>query len=143
MSTNQPAEAKPGLHSRNIYRNGYDFGHLAQKSPELETFLHKNEHDSLTVDYANPDAVKALNIALLIGDYGLTYWDIPDGYLCPPVPGRADYIHHLADLLAAQNTKRIPIGPSIRVIDIGVGANAIYPIVGHKAYGWTFVGSEI
>jgi len=143
MSSKNNEEAKPGLHSRNIHRNGYDFSHLALKSPELEVFLHKNEHDKLTVDYANSDAVKALNKALLISDYGLTYWDIPDGYLCPPVPGRADYMHHLADLLASQNAKRIPTGPSIRVVDIGVGANAIYPIVGHKAYGWTFVGSEI
>lgn len=30
-----------------------------------------------------------------------------------------------------------------RCLDIGVGANCIYPIIGQTEYGWTFVGSDI
>jgi 23S rRNA (adenine1618-N6)-methyltransferase len=26
-----------------------------------------------------------------------------NNYLCPPIPGRADYIHYIADLLASNN----------------------------------------
>jgi 23S rRNA (adenine1618-N6)-methyltransferase len=71
------------------------------------------------------------------------HWDIPAGYLCPPIPGRADYIHYLADLLAEGNGGAVPGGPQVRVLDIGVGANCIYPIIGHREYGWRFVGSDI
>jgi 23S rRNA (adenine1618-N6)-methyltransferase len=28
-------------------------------------------------------------------------------------------------------------------LDIGIGANCIYPIIGNAAYGWTFVGTDI
>jgi 23S rRNA (adenine1618-N6)-methyltransferase len=30
-----------------------------------------------------------------------------------------------------------------RVLDIGTGANCIYPLIGHSVYGWQFVGSDI
>lgn len=29
------------------------------------------------------------------------------------------------------------------MLDVGVGANAIYPLIGHREYGWHFVGSDI
>jgi 23S rRNA (adenine1618-N6)-methyltransferase len=68
-------------------------------------------------------------------------WDIPPGYLCPPIPGRADYVHHLADLLADGGP--IPRGATVAVLDVGVGANCIYPIIGVREYDWRFVGSDI
>jgi len=39
--------------------------------------------------------------------------------------------------------KIIPRGATIKCLDIGVGANCIYPIIGAKEYGWSFVGSDI
>lgn len=74
--------------------------------------------------------------------YGLEYWDVPAGYLCPPIPGRADYLHYIADLMASSNGRKLPKGPQIKCFDIGAGANCVYPIIGNKEYGWTFVGSE-
>lgn len=97
----------------------------------------------MTLDFADPDAVRALNRALLATQYAIAHWDIPDGYLCPPVPGRADYLHGLADLLLTCNREQIPRGAIVRALDIGVGANVVYPLVGHREYGWRFVGSEI
>jgi 23S rRNA (adenine1618-N6)-methyltransferase len=44
---------------------------------------------------------------LLISYYDIQKWDIPH-YLCPPIPGRADYIHYIADLLAESNNGIIP-----------------------------------
>ncbi|WP_370445154.1 23S rRNA (adenine(1618)-N(6))-methyltransferase RlmF [Sphingobacterium multivorum] len=73
----------------------------------------------------------------------MQHWDIPKENLCPPIPGRADYIHYIADVLARDNNGEIPKGGNIHVLDIGVGANCIYPIIGHQEYGWSFVGSEI
>lgn len=135
------APTPSGLHPRNLHQGRYDIPRLLTASPALAAFVKPGRRGDLTLDFADPAAVKALNQALLLCYYGLQYWDIPDGYLCPPVPGRADYLHHLADLL--QTGKGIPNGPTIRVLDVGVGANAIYPIVGHHTYGWSFVGADI
>lgn len=134
---------KTGLHPKNPHRFRYDFDALINAHPDLTEFVSVNEHHTQTIDFANPDAVKALNKALLISNYGIQNWDIPTGFLCPPIPGRADYIHYIADLLAASNKDSIPAGQNITGLDIGVGANCIYPIIGNSAYGWSFVGTDI
>ena len=87
--------------------------------------------------------MKALNSALLQHFYQIGHWDIPDGYLCPPIPGRADYLHYLADVLASDNGYQVPRGPNVCILDIGVGANCIYPLIGQHEYGWRFTGTEI
>jgi 23S rRNA (adenine1618-N6)-methyltransferase len=136
-----PAE-KDQLHPRNPHRAPYDFPQLRQGTPELAAFVHPNKFGNLSIDFANPAAVKALNRALLRQFYGIEHWDIPKGYLCPPIPGRADYVHYLADLLAESNGGVLPPGHEIQVLDVGVGANCIYPIIGRCEYGWHFVGSD-
>jgi len=138
-----PAAEKDGLHPRNRHRARYDFAQLVAGSPGLAPFVRPNPYQDLSIDFANPAAVKALNQALLKQFYGIAAWDLPAGYLCPPIPGRADYLHYLADLLAADNAGAVPRGPGIRVLDVGMGANCIYPILGHREYGWQFVGTDI
>ncbi|HEX5338455.1 MAG TPA: 23S rRNA (adenine(1618)-N(6))-methyltransferase RlmF [Gallionella sp.] len=137
-----PAE-KNALHPRNPHRGRYDFAQLIAVSPALAAFLATNAYGNESIDFANPAAVKALNRALLNQYYGIADWDIPAQYLCPPIPGRADYLHYLADLLADGNGGNIPRGQSVRVLDIGTGANCIYPLIGQRTYGWQFVGSDI
>lgn len=134
---------KSRLHKRNKHRGRYDFKALIKTSPELKQFVALNKYGDESVDFFNPKAVKALNKALLQHYYDIDYWDIPEGYLCPPIPGRADYIHHLAELFSNVNYGKIPTGKHIKGLDIGVGANCIYPIIGNKEYGWSFVGSDI
>lgn len=134
---------KSGLHPRNKHRERYDFKALIGSCPQLVQFVRLNEYKDESVDFFDAEAVKMLNKALLRHFYGIDYWDIPQGYLCPPVPGRADYIHHIAELLGNSNKGIIPEGKQIRCFDIGVGANCIYPIIGHKEYGWSFVGSDV
>lgn len=131
------------LHDRNPHRARYNFALLADSCPELSAFIQLNKYGNESVDFSNPAAVKTLNRALLNHFYGVSFWDIPDGFLCPPIPGRADYIHYLADLLADSNGGIIPRGKGVRVLDVGVGANCVYPIIGHQEYGWQFVGSDI
>ena len=121
----------------------YDLNLLIQDCPELADFVKLNIHNDESIDLANPDAVKLLNKALLKHYYGVQNWDIPIDYLCPPIPGRADYIHHIADLLCVNNYGKIPTGPQIKCLDIGVGANCVYPIIGNKEYGWSFIGADI
>ncbi|QIX61777.1 23S rRNA (adenine(1618)-N(6))-methyltransferase RlmF [Hymenobacter sp. BT18] len=138
-----PAPKKEGLHPRNRHQGQYDFARLIQTTPELAPFIAVNQYQTTTIDFANPIAVKTLNRALLKQFYGIAHWDIPAGYLTPPIPGRADYLHYAADVLASVNDGAVPTGRNIRVLDIGVGANCIYPIIGHREYGWKFVGSDV
>ncbi len=140
----KPVLEKLNLHPRNRHRGRYDFPQLVAALPTLKEFLIPNPFDAneLTIDFANPAGVMALNAALLKAFYGVDGWRVPPGYLCPPIPGRADYVHHAADLLAIDHGGTIPRGPAVRVLDIGVGANCIYPLIGHHEYGWRFVGSD-
>ena len=132
---------KPGLHPRNRHRSRYDLDALCAVEPQLRAFITATPAGEPTVNFADPDAVKALNKALLAHFYGVAHWDIPQGFLCPPVPGRADYIHHLADLLAETVGGEVPHQAS--VLDIGTGANCIYPLIGNHEYGWRFTGTEV
>ena len=127
---------KSNLHPRNKHREAYDFQALIIVMPELKFFVKVNEYGNESIDFFNPKAVKALNYALLKYFYQIENWEIPSNYLCPPIPGRADYIHYLADLIGTQKSE-------IRCLDIGVGANCIYPIIGVSEYNWGFVGSDI
>lgn len=136
-------EGKGQLHPRNRHQGRYDFPALLQAHPALARFVIRNPYGKPSIDFADPAAVRTFNRALLAQLYGLHHWDIPDGYLCPPVPGRADYLHGLADVLATSNAGIIPRGEQVRVLDIGTGANCIYPLLGHIDYGWQFVGSDI
>jgi 23S rRNA (adenine1618-N6)-methyltransferase len=132
-----------GLHPRNIHQGRYDLDALVKTLPELSQIIFENDYGQQSIDFANPIAVKLLNKALLLQYYEVTYWDIPEGYLCPPIPGRADYLHHVADLLARDHGRKIPLGEGIQLLDLGVGANLIYPILGTSLFGWNFVGTEI
>mgnify|MGYP000907615693 CR=1 FL=1 len=134
---------KTRLHPRNRHRERYDFKELIATCPELAPFVTLNIYEDESVDFFNPDAVRMLNKALLQTYYDIDYWDIPADYLVPPIPGRADYIHHIADVLSNYSFGKAPTGPKIKCLDIGVGANCVYPIIGHKEYGWSFVGSDI
>ncbi|HBI00526.1 MAG TPA: 23S rRNA (adenine(1618)-N(6))-methyltransferase RlmF [Flavobacterium sp.] len=140
---NNTTPEKSSLHPRNKHRSRYDFEVLLLKTPELKSFIYTNEHEIETIDFSNPLAVKTLNKALLKSYYGILDWDLPEDYLCPPIPGRADYIHHIADLLAEVNQNIIPTGNNIMGLDIGVGANCIYPILGNAEYDWSFVATDI
>ncbi|MEO5762017.1 MAG: 23S rRNA (adenine(1618)-N(6))-methyltransferase RlmF [Vicinamibacteria bacterium] len=134
---------KDRMHPRNRFRAGYDFARLMKSTPDLAAFVKPNAYGNESINYFDPLAVKTLNRALLRDAYGLTKWDIPAGYLCPPIPGRSDYLHYAADLLSDGRADAIPRGPSTRVLDVGMGANCIYPLIGAREYGWSFVGTEI
>lgn len=134
---------KSRLHPRNKHRARYDFPKLIESCADLASFVSLNKFQDESIDFSNPDAVKMLNKALLMHFYGIENWDIPNNYLCPPIPGRADYIHYIADLLCSNNFGKMPKGAQIKCLDIGVGANCVYPIIGTTEYGWSFIGSDI
>jgi len=134
---------KSSLHSRNKHRERYNFKELIGCCPELAPFVRLNDYNDESIDFSNATGVMMLNKALLKRYYGIDYWNIPRGYLCPPIPGRADYIHYIADLLGSSNHGIIPTGDRVTCLEIGVGANCIYPIIGNREYGWSFAGSDV
>ena len=142
-----PSEKKPPektrLHPRNRNRERYDLIALTDTTPELKSFVATNKFGIQSIDFSNPRAVKLLNKAILNYYYGIKEWDFPDQNLCPPVPGRADYIHTIADLMAENNSGIIPKGNKITCLDVGTGASCIYPVIGVAEYGWQFIGSDI
>jgi 23S rRNA (adenine1618-N6)-methyltransferase len=126
------------LHKNNKHSEAYDFELLVKSTPELEEFVFTNSYGNVTIDFAKPKAVKLLNTALLKAHYGINYWEFPDANLCPPIPGRAEYIHILNNLLKKPRVKE-----DITILDIGTGATCIYPLLGQAEYGWRFIASEI
>ena len=134
---------KTRLHSRNKNREKYDISALTTSNPELKNHIIPNRSGGESIDFSNPQSVKILNQALLNHYYGIKSWEFPDENLCPAIPGRADYIHHIADLLGKNNLGTIPTGDKITCLDIGIGASCIYPIIGVTEYDWKFIGSDI
>lgn len=112
--------------------------------PLLAPHVKLNAYGNLSIEFADPLAVKALNAALLKRYYNISDWNIPEGALCPPVPGRADYIHCIAELLGISEPDKHPSPLStIKLLDIGTGANGIYSLLACQIYDWQCVGSDI
>lgn len=144
----RPASARPRperaeLHPRSRHHGRYDLAALVQTHPALAVYLIRTPYGDESIDFANPQAVQELNHALLEHTYGVRGWQLPEGHLCPAIPGRADYLHHCADLLATCNGGTIPRDTGVRVCDIGTGASCIYPLIGRHEYGWRFLASDI
>jgi len=128
--------------SKTPFTKPHNFKQLAANYPELQAFLIYNKKQQLSIDFFNPQAVKVFNRVLLNEHYGIEYWDFPDKFLCPPIPGRADYLQKVYSLLKDTKQSSKQSTTPIRVLDIGVGANCIYPLIGHQAYNWQFIGSD-
>ena len=73
--------------------------------------------------------------------YVIDYRWIPDGQLCPTIPNRANYIHWLNDLLTFHPSPWQTTTDGTWGMDIGTGANCVYPLLGAAIHGWHFVGT--
>ncbi|WP_086476909.1 23S rRNA (adenine(1618)-N(6))-methyltransferase RlmF [Arenibacter amylolyticus] len=122
------------MHPKNPFISDYDFDRLVDKHPPLKQFVFINDYGNKTIKFGDKEAVKALNTGLLKTYYGLSYWDIPQNNLCPPIPGRLDYLLYISDLIPKKQ---------LRLLDIGTGANLIYPILGCRHFNWECTGSEV
>lgn len=130
------------LHPRNKHRTQYNFEKLIGIHPPLASFTEVNKYGNTSINFFNPSAVIALNKALLHLHYQIEGWSIPENFLCPPIPGRVDYMHYAADLLGSENDGKIPTGTKVNCFDVGTGASCIYPLLGNAEYGWSFVASD-
>jgi len=126
---------KNNIHNNNIHNNNYNFDALINTYTLLKDFVFINKFNTKTIDFSNPKAVKVLNTALIKNHYNINYWKFSDENLCPPIPSRVDYIHHLNDLIEPSK--------NIKVLDIGTGASLIYPLLGNAIYNWKFIATDI
>lgn len=124
-----------GLHDHNRHKGDYDIDLLIKHLPELGEHVILTPTGTKSINFRDGNAVFLLNKALLQTHYGVNGWKILPNSLCPPVPGRADYIHHVADLVAGKK--------EVKVLDIGTGSGLIYPLLGASIYGWDFVATDI
>lgn len=136
-------EKSSHLHPNNPHLGRYNFTKLCQYFPNLTAYVVATPKGDKTIDFTDANAIQALNAAILAADYQITFWQLPAGYLCPPIPGRADYLHYAADLVAELTQTSKPVGKQFRLLDIGTGANCIYPILASRSFGWRAVGSDI
>lgn len=127
------------MHPNNKHKNGYDFEVLTETYPDLKAFIIKNKAGRPSINFGQAEAVKALNTAILKKDYQIDYWNIPKNNLCPPIPGRADYILYLNDLINEFLLNKKPV----KILDIGTGANLIYPLLGCRLFHWQFTATDI
>jgi len=121
------------VHKKNPFAADYDFDNLVKHNDALAKYVFPNKQGTKTIKFGDQRAVKALNKALLKTQFDV-HWDIPKGFPCPPIPGRLDYLLNIADLLPEKE---------IKMLDIGTGANMIYPILGTRHFGWHCTASEL
>lgn len=157
------------LHHRNIHIDD-DFLLISEKYPEFRKCI-KILNGNMCINYNNPTALYCISKVLLHHRYNLI-WDMPDNFLIPTVPSRANYVHFISDLLTPEhvyntetvsnkgslndtetikfNTHQdfcsvelIPRGKQVLGLDIGIGANSIFSLLCNKIYSWNMVGTDI
>ena len=128
------------MHAQNPYGNRYDLKRLTKHYHALEKFIVLNPSGEETIDFSSSEAVFALNKSMLLADFKLGDYELPSGYLIPPVPGRLDYLLHVRDFL----TEKFNVSENSQLngLDMGSGANGIYCILGAQYFNWKMVGSE-
>ncbi|KAL6078541.1 hypothetical protein STEG23_011110 [Scotinomys teguina] len=128
------------MHVRNRYKDKPpDFAYLASKYPDFKQHIQINLNGRVSLNFKDPEAVRALTCTLLREDFGLSI-DIPLERLIPTVPLRLNYIHWVEDLIGHQDSDK---GTLRRGIDIGTGASCIYPLLGATLNGWYFLATEV
>jgi 23S rRNA (adenine1618-N6)-methyltransferase len=123
------------MHESNPFRNGYDFTILLEVEPGLQSYVYTTKYGSPSLLLKEPEAVLLFNKTLLAYQFRIDFFELPEGYLCPAVPGRLDYLLHVKELLDDK--------PHIHLLDVGCGASGIYQLLAEKVLGWKSKGSDI
>ena len=128
-------------YNKNIFYNEFkpDFLILIKEFPELKKYIIKHDEkiEEFSFDWSNNDLSLLMTKSILNYYFNIKYYDIPKGFLIPPVPSRLNYLNLINELIKDIKKENI-IG-----VDIGTGANIIYPILGNSLYNWKFICSEI
>ncbi|WP_339844526.1 23S rRNA (adenine(1618)-N(6))-methyltransferase RlmF [uncultured Dokdonia sp.] len=134
ITYNQGVTNYLAMHPNNKNIGPYLFKQLRKANKELAPYVLETDRGIQTIDFTNPKAVLELNRAILLSDYSLNWYEIPEGYLCPAIPGRVDYLHYLNDFIGKEDAHGL---------DIGTGANFVYPLLAGSVFNWKMKGVDI
>ena len=121
---------------------------LCQKYPELDACVIKRRRSgdviSSTIpvfDFKDEHVLRTLTTVLFKDEFNLDVV-LPHDRLTPPLPNRVNYLRWLSVLLnsSAGTVSNNSTRSSPHILDIGVGASCVYPLLGHRMYGWQFTG---
>ena len=132
-------------YNKNIFYNEFkpDFLILIKEFPDLKKYIIKQNEENkeeIYFDWSNNDLSLLMTKSILNYYFNIKYYYIPKGFLIPPIPSRLNYLNLINSLLTEEVNIKYK---DITGIDIGTGANIIYPILGNSLYKWKFICSEI
>ena len=116
-----------------------DFKFLSEEFPEFKKYVYINKYGGYSINWKNPNSIKELVKTILNKFLNIIYYEIPENFLVPTLTSRYNYLNYINKLFTKfkiENKEKI-------LIDIGTGANIIYPLLGYKLYNWNFIASEI
>eukprot|EP00095_Tigriopus_kingsejongensis_P007965 maker-scaffold135_size322082-snap-gene-0.15 protein:Tk07965 transcript:maker-scaffold135_size322082-snap-gene-0.15-mRNA-1 annotation:"methyltransferase 10 domain containing" len=128
------------MHPRNPFRAQSDFVQLASQYPAFRALSQSHLDGRVTINFQDREAVRVLSQTLLQARLGLSV-HIPPQSLVPTLPLRMNYLLWLEDMIK-DNADHWGSGP-IWGLDTGVGACAIYPLLGSRQFGWNFIGTDV
>jgi 23S rRNA A1618 N6-methylase RlmF len=136
---NSSAHFNARMHPRNPYSSPINIALLARQFPDLcDHVISRSSNGHVVYDWHAPGATYAVTRALLKRDFDLE-WQQPLQHLCPPVPGRMNYLLWVQDLALQDGAAA---AADVCVADIGTGASAIFPLMGARRFGWSFVALD-
>ncbi|RXK36723.1 hypothetical protein M231_06030 [Tremella mesenterica] len=115
------------MHPLNRYRHPPDFSSLAKSYPPLEEYVQNTDHGSI-IDFHDSASLRTLTEALLHNDWQYVI-SIREDRLCPTIANRLDYLLRVLEL---ENYLPSTHSSPLRVVDIGTGHVAIYPLILHR-----------
>ncbi|XP_065187186.1 RNA N6-adenosine-methyltransferase mettl16-like [Sycon ciliatum] len=129
------------MHPRSRYCNARpEFTQLASKHAGFNAASHGGKR----INFKSEQFQRELTRALLEVDFGLQV-ELPHDRLVPAVPQRLNYLHWVEDLVTGGDDAagHIPRGSTVRGVDIGTGASAIFSLLASKLNGWSMVATEV
>ena len=140
------------MHHRNPYLR------LPWAELRCEPLLAPFFSDVGTFRFGAPGALRELTAALLARDWAVRGWVCEPGRLCPPLPGRLNYVLWAEDLVAATELSALASHDNLKadsmpsaallpqhraVIDVGTGASAILSLLATRVTGWPVAATEL
>ena len=146
------------MHAKNLYsrrRYAPDFLRLASQYPVLKPHLvvrpeagrgPARKTPRATYNFKSWEACRDLAAVLFEHDFGVRSWTVPKPHLVPPLANRLNYLCYVHDLLESDgrdmNGSTTGSG-RIRILDVGCGANLVYPLLAASYFGWASVGCDV
>lgn len=115
-----------------------NFEYLAEKYENFRKYTFYNNEGKLSFNFNDNEANKEFTKTIMLEEYNIK-WDIPQNFLVPGIPSKLNYLDWINSILLEYQINN----DNIIGVDVGTGANCIYPLLGFTSYGWSFIASDI